>query len=234
MTDSLQFEIRDRVAVVRIDDGKVNALSPALVEELLALLPRARDEAEALLLLGRPGHFSAGFDLKVMLAGAEPAANLLRRGGELFISLYEHPQPVVAAVTGHAVAGGVLLAASCDLRIGVEGPFKIGLNEISKGMPVPLLAHSLASDRLDPRRLTESVLGARMYDPAEAVSVGWLDQLAAPGDIEAQALELAGALARLPTAPYARTKASMRRQTIDHLRATLDFESTSFVAFMDS
>jgi enoyl-CoA hydratase len=227
VTDSVQFELRDSVAVVRIDDGKVNALSPALVEALLAQLPRAQKEAKALLLVGRPGSFSAGFDLKVMFGGPEAATDLLRKGSELFMRLYEHPQPVVAAVTGHAIAGGVLLAASCDLRIGTEGPFKIGLNEISAGMPVPILAHSLARDRLDPRRLTESVLGARMYDPVEAVTVGWLDRVADPEAVEEQALELAAALAKLPAQPYARTKASLRRQTIDHVRATLEADITS-------
>lgn len=228
MTDSVQLELRDSVAVVRIDDGKVNALSPTLIEALLAQLPRARDEAEALLLVGRPGSFSAGFDLKIMSGGPEAAADLLRQGGELFMRLYEHPQPVVAAVTGHAIAGGVLLAASCDLRVGAEGPFKIGLNEVSAGMPVPILAHSLARDRLDPRRLTESVLGARMYEPAEAVTVGWLDQVVDPDAVEEQALELATALAKLPTRPYARTKASLRRQTIDHIRATLEADIAGF------
>ena len=221
MTDSVHFEVRDSIALLRLDDGKVNALSPDLIEAAQTCLPRALDEAKALVVLGRPGKFSAGFDLRVMMAGPAAAGGLLSAGAELFMRLYEHPQPVVAGVTGHAIAGGVLLAASCDLRIGARGAFKIGLNEVSVGIPVPILAHALATDRVNPRYVTESVLFAKMYDPDAAVEVGWLDRLADPDAVEAEAIAAAAELARLPAGPYAKTKASLRRRTIDHVRATL-------------
>ncbi|MCA9695876.1 MAG: crotonase/enoyl-CoA hydratase family protein [Myxococcales bacterium] len=221
MTDALQFEIRDSIALMRLDDGKANALSFSLIEAAIDCLPRALAEAKALVVLGRPGRFSAGFDLKVMMAGPAAAGKLLAAGAELFMRLYEHPQPVVAGVTGHAIAGGVLLSACCDLRIGARGDFKIGLNEVSVGIPVPILAHALASDRLDPRRVTESVLFAKLYDPEGAVAAGWLDRVADADAVEAEAIAAATELAKLPKDPYAKTKASLRRQTIDHVRATL-------------
>ncbi len=228
MTDSISFEVQDDVAVLRMDDGKVNALSPAVVDALTEHLPRAIAEAKALVITGRPGAFSAGFDLKVLMSGPEAARDLLTRGGELFMRIYEHPQPVVAAVTGHALAGGALLSASCDLRIGATGAFKIGLNEIQAGMPVPILAHDLARDRLDPRKLTESVLFARMYTPGEAVEVGWLDRVAEADEVEGEAVRMAKELGQLAPGPYARTKASLRRQTIDHIRNTLEADLDSF------
>ena len=221
MTDSVQFEVRGPIALLRLDDGKVNALSPALIEAALACLPRSIEEAKALVILGRPGKFSAGFDLRVMMAGPEAAGGLLSAGAELFMRLYEHPQPVVAGVTGHAIAGGVLLAASCDLRIGARGPFKLGLNEVSVGIPVPILAHALATDRLNPRYVTESVVFAKLYEPEQAVEVGWLDRVAEPDAVEAEAIAAAAELAKLPRVPYAMSKASLRRRTIDHVRATL-------------
>jgi len=226
VTDKITFELQDSIAVLRMDDGKVNALSPVVVEALTEHLPRAKAEAKALVLVGRPGCFSAGFDLKVLMSGPDAARALLTAGSELFMRLYEHPQPVVAAVTGHAIAGGALLSASCDVRIGAKGDFKIGLNEIQAGMPVPILAHDLARDRLDPRRLNEAVLFARMFNPDEAVDVGWLDRVAE--NAEAEALKVASQLAQLAPAPYARTKASLRRQTIDHIRNTLEADLDSF------
>jgi enoyl-CoA hydratase len=228
VTDSISFDVQDSIAVLRMDDGKVNALSPATVEALTEHLPRAIAEAKALVVIGRPGCFSAGFDLKVLMSGPSAARDLLTAGSELFMRLYEHPQPVVAAVTGHAIAGGALLSASCDVRIGATGAFKIGLNEVQAGMPVPILAHDLARDRLDSRRLNEAVLFARMYTPGEALEVGWLDRVAEADQIEAEAFEVAGQLAQLASAAYARTKASLRRATIEHIRGTLEADLDGF------
>jgi len=142
--------------------------------------------------------------------------------------LYEHPLPLVIACTGHAVAGGVLLAATGDLRIGARGPFKLGLNEVSNGMPVPILAHELARDRLDPRHLVEAVLHARLYDPEAALQVGWLDRLADPDQLEAEAISAAQQLAALPASAYAHTKRSLRRATIEHIRATVEQNLAQF------
>lgn len=228
MTDTISYELIDSIAVIRMDDGKANALSPAAVTALDAHLTRAGEEAKAVVIAGRPGKFSAGFDLKVMMSGPEAARSLVMAGGEFFMRLYEHPQPVVAAVSGHAIAGGVLLAASCDVRIGINGDFKLGLNEVSAGMPVPILAHALAQARLDRRRLNEAVLFSRMYSPAEAVEVGWLDQVVDGAELEAAAMKVAGQLMQLPAGPYARTKESLRRQTIAHVRATVEEDIASF------
>jgi enoyl-CoA hydratase len=228
VTDTISFEVQDDVAVLRMDDGKVNALSPAVVDALTEHLPRAIAEAKALVIAGRPGAFSAGFDLKVLMSGPEAARDLLTRGAELFMRVYEHPQPVVAAVTGHAIAGGALLTAACDVRIGATGAFKIGLNEIQAGMPVPILAHDLARDRLDPRKLTEAVLCARMYTPGEAIEVGWLDRVAEADELVAECVHLAKELSQLAQAPYARTKKSLRKKTIDHIRDTLEADLASF------
>lgn len=221
MSEIVSFELRGEVARVQMDDGKANALSSAMIEALGAALDRAAREAKALVLMGRPGRFSAGFDLKVMMSGPDAARALVTSGGELLMRLYEHPQPVVVACTGHAIAGGVLLAATGDRRIGVAGDFKLGLNEVANGMPVPILAHELARDRLDPRALVEAVLMARLWDPEGAREVGWLDRVVAPEALEASALEEAAALAKLPQPAFGLSKRSLRRRTIAHVRATM-------------
>jgi enoyl-CoA hydratase len=229
MHELVRVEHHGPVALLRMDDGKANALSHPLIDAVNAAVDRASEgDARALVLSGRPGRFSGGFDLKAMMASPAAARDLVRAGGELMMRLYEHPLPLVIACTGHAVAGGVLLAATGDLRIGARGPFKLGLNEVSNGMPVPILAHELARDRLDPRHLVEAVLFARLYDPEAALQVGWLDRLAEPDQLEAEAISAAQLLAALPAPAYAHTKRSLRRATIEHIRATVEQNLAQF------
>jgi enoyl-CoA hydratase len=228
VTEILSFEKRGDVALIRMDDGKANALSPEMVRALTEAFGRAEREARAVVLSGRPTKFCAGFDLKVMMSGPANARALVSEGGELFMRVYEHPQPVIAAVTGHALAGGVLLAACCDERIGAAGDFKLGLNEVAAGMPVPILAHELARDRLDPRELVRATLFAHIYDPESAARAGWLDRVVAPDAVEDESLGRAEALSKLPAGPYALTKRSLRRETIRHIRTTMQSNMDEF------
>jgi len=221
MSGNVSLEIEGGIARVTIDDGKANALSPALIEELSETVDRAADQARAVVLCGRPGRFCAGFDLKVMMAGPDAMRGLVIAGADLFLKLYELPRPLVIACTGHALAGGALLVATGDTRIGALGEFKIGLNEVRNGMSVPILAHELARDRLDPRHLVEAVLQARIYDPTGAVEVGWLDRAVEPAQVVPEAVAEAERLAGLAGSAYATTKRSLRRQTLAYIRDTL-------------
>jgi enoyl-CoA hydratase len=220
-TEHVTFELRDKIAVITLDDGKANALSPMLLDQLDAALDRAEAEAKAIVLTGREGRFSAGFDLRVMMSGPEAARDLVTKGGEVLLRCYEIGMPLVIACTGHALAGGALLVATGDTRIGATGEFKIGLNEVFKGMPVPILAHEFARDRLDPRELIASVLQAKIYDPVSAAEAGWLDRTVAPAELEGAAMAEATRLAGLPSTAYKLTKRSLRRQTIEYIRSTL-------------
>lgn len=226
MSDELvRYETRGKVAVLQMDDGKVNALSHAMLDSLSAAFGRARDEEDgvrAVALLGRPGKFSAGFDLKTMMSGPDPMRALVRAGVDLLMHLYEYPMPVVVGVTGHAIAGGVLLSAGADIRIGARGPFKIGLNEISVGMPVPIFAQELARARLDPRALVAATLHATMYDPDAAAAVGWLDEVVEADVLEARVMAEAERLSERSGKAYALSKKTLHRQTIDYVRSTLD------------
>ena len=228
MSEIVTFEQRGDLALIRLDDGKANAMTKALIDAVGAALDRASKEAKAVVLLGRPGRFSAGFDLKVMMSSPEAARTLVLAGGELLMRLYEHPQPLVIGCTGHAIAGGVLMVATGDRRLGAAGDFKLGLNEVANGMPVPILAHELARDRLDPRALVESVLHAKLCDPESAVRVGWLDRVVPAEEVEARAIEEAEALAKLPQPAYGLTKRSLRRATISHVRSTIEQNLAEF------
>ncbi len=222
MSDRLTYRLDDGVAVVTLDDGKANALSPAMLDDLEAALQRAESEAKALLLFGRPGRFCAGFDLKHMMSSPQAAQDLVKRGAGFFLNLYGSKLPVVLGCTGHALAGGALLLLCGDTRVGVEGPFKIGLNETSLGMQLPILGQELARDRLDPRQLTAAVVQARIYDPSGAAAAGYLDQVVAGEELVATAMAEARRLATLPGSAYGGTKQTLRAATIEHIRNTLE------------
>lgn len=218
----VQYALEDKVAIITMDDGKANALSPTMIAELDAALTRAEAEAKAVIIAGRPGRFSAGFDLKVMMSGPDAALRMIVSGGELMMRVYEFPMPVVMAVSGHALAGGILLAATGDTRIGVRGDFKLGLNEVQNSMPVPVLAHELARDRLSPKELQAAVIQAKIYNPESAAVAGWLDLVVDGESLAGAAMEEATRLAALPVQAYALTKKSLRRQTIEYIQSTMD------------
>jgi enoyl-CoA hydratase len=221
-TDPLRYELDGTTAVVTMDDGKANALSHAMIDALLDALARAEREASAMILTGRPERFCAGFDLKVMMSGPDGARRLLRRGSELLMRLYGTPIQLVIACTGHAIAGGALVVLTGDLRVGAAGAFRIGLNELSIGLPVPVLAMELARDRLTAAALPSATLGAQMFAPDEAVAAGYLDAVAPADQLRARAAEAAGRLGGYARAAYRATKERLRGKTIAHVTATVE------------
>jgi enoyl-CoA hydratase len=205
-----------------MDDGKANALSEAMIAGLVEGITRAEKEASAAVLVGRPDRFCAGFDLRVMMSSPEAARQLLSAGAEMLMRLYGAALPLVVACTGHALAGGALTLLTGDLRLCAQGAYRIGLNEVAIGLPVPVLAMELARDRLAPRQLSLATLQARIYDPESAVSAGYADEVVAGDQLLARAMEEAGKLAALSKQAYAATKVRLRGRTIAHIRATLD------------
>jgi enoyl-CoA hydratase len=221
---SVNYEARDRVALLTMDDGKANALSYPMMKALDEALDRAEKVASAVVLTGRAGRFSAGFDLKEMMAGVDQARALVSRGAEVLLRLYGLPMPLVIACSGHALAGGALMVATGDVRVAVKGPFKIGLNEVQLGMPVPILAMELARDRLAPSHLTAATLFAQVSDPEHALSVGWVDQVVEADALLPTAIEHANRLGQLPRDAYAKTKQSLRERMIGYVRSNLEMD----------
>lgn len=216
------YQLEDKVAVVRMDDGKANALSDAMLSELDLALTQAEKEATAMVLAGRPERFCAGFDLKTMMSGPDAAKALLGRGARLLMRLYGSPIPIVAACTGHAIAGGALVLLTADLRIGAEGAFRIGLNEVSIGLPVPVLAMELARDRIARNELARATLRATIFEPLEAARIGFLDEVVAPDGLLDRAKAEAARLGGLSRLAFAGTKKRLRGKTIEHILGTLE------------
>ncbi|HEY8547189.1 MAG TPA: crotonase/enoyl-CoA hydratase family protein, partial [Acidimicrobiales bacterium] len=220
--------VEDGVAVVRFDDGKVNVLSFDAIAALNDAFDQAAEDASAVALIGGQRAFSAGFDLSVMNQGIDAALKLVGTGGELMMRIFTHPQPVVAGARGHALAGGVLLLASCDVRIGADGPAKIGLNETQIGMSLPAFAIELARERLDRKAFLSATLLAEIYDPAGAVEVGWLDKVVPADELETAAIAEARRLGALPSSAYSQTKQSLRQPVVDRVRAIAAADAAKF------
>lgn len=230
IADPLTCTIEDGVAVLRLDDGKVNVVSHRVIELVHESLDRAVADARAVAIVGREGKLSAGFDLTEMTAGIDRARALVGAGGRMLMRIFGHPQPVVAAVTGHALAAGALLALACDTRIGADGPAKIGLNETAIGMGLPRYATELATARLTPTHLTRSAVQAEIYDPAGAVEAGYLDRVVPAAECEATAVAEARRLGQLRTGAYSHTKLALRQPIIDRVLAGLDADMETIAA----
>lgn len=216
------YELVDGIAVITLDDGKANVFSNAVLETLEGLVDRAEaDHARALVLVGRPGRFSAGFDLGEMTSGVEQMRALVARGARWWLRVYGLGMPTVAACTGHALAGGAITLLSCDVRIGADGPAKIGLNEVAIGMPLPKFAVELARERLLKSHFVLATLGTT-FDPAGAVAAGYLDRVVPAESVVDEALAEARRLGELRTGAVARTKANARQALIDVLEAGID------------
>ena len=219
---SATVEITNEIALIRMDDGKANAINFEMLAALNDALDKAEAGAKAIVLAGREGRFSGGFDLKAFVSlGPEGVYKLLDAGADLLLRLYGGPLPVVAACTGHAIAMGVFILNACDTRVGAAGEYKIGANEAVTGMNLPVFAMELARDRLGPAHLTRAMIQGFIYDPEGAVEAGYLDMLAEPDKVEATALAVAAQLAQLPGKAYAWNKRAVRKATLDRIKASL-------------
>ncbi len=217
----VDFSLAGGVALIELDDGKANALSHERIAQIRQAFARARKDAKAVVLTGRTGRFSAGFDLATMTAGPHEARALVEDGCHLLLDLYVHPQPFVIACTGHALAAGALLLLTADHRIGADGDFKIGLNEVAIGLRLPIFALELARDRLSPRHFAAATTLAQVYTPEQAREVGYLDEVVDVARLREAALAKAETLLALSGKAFEQTKALARRALADRVRSTL-------------
>ena len=206
------------VAVLAIDDGKANAITTVEFESLARALDEIeKSDASAVVMTGRPGFFSAGLNLKVLPTLTAPQMQaLVTRFGEVLVQLFLFPRPVVAAMSGHAIAGGALLALACDVRLFAEGPFRFGLNEVPGGIFLPQFAVELMRAACPAEYLVEQVLHGRMLSPTEAKERRLVEAVVAPEALMAAAIARATALGDLAGNAYAITKMKLRGPAADY------------------
>jgi enoyl-CoA hydratase len=213
-------EDRDGVAVLTADRPPVNAMNVELLEDLVAAVEQvAADPPNAVVLAGRPGSFSAGADLKLVPSyGAEQQRQMVHGINRMALGVYGLPCPTVAAITGHAIAGGFVLALCADQRIAsTEGRY--GLTEVKVGVPYPQAAIGVVRHELGPSAARLLGLGNRLVDAHECVRLGAFDEAVAPEEVLDRALEVARELAAMPGEVYAMTKQGLRGDVVEQLRA---------------
>ena len=228
MTARVSYEVKNGVARIVLDDGKVNVMSVAMLGEISAALDRAQKNAEIVILRSsRPGIFSAGFDLKVFAAGdVEGSLEMVKAGAELALRLMSFPLPTVGVMEGHAFPMGTFLLLACDVRLGAKGPHRMGLNEVAIGIAPPGFAIELARNRLHAAWLSRKVTLGEMYEPEDALRAGFLDRVVASDMIEATLAEITASLRAIHTPSHAIAKKRLRHQAMTAMRAAIDSELT--------
>lgn len=228
MNPIVTYEFKDGVATITMDDGKANALSLTMQAELNEALDQARADKAVVVLQGRPGSFSAGFDLKILMAGGKDAVKMLNGGFELAERVLSSPKPVVIACTGHALAMGVFLLSSGDYRVGTEGAFKIGANEVAIGLTMPHAAVEICRARLTPSHFNRAMMTSEIFTPADAVAAGFLDRVVPESEVLAEAQAAAARFAKLNMNAYNGTKSRVREGFYKTLRAAMELDRADF------
>ena len=222
----MNYELCNEVAIVSLDDGKANVVGHSFIDELNEALNRAeQDSAGAVILRGREGIFSAGFDLGEFKKGAEAGMSMVSKGMQLLIRLYSFPLPLVVACTGHGIAMGAFIILACDKRIGVRGKFKITLPETAIGMELPAVMMELTASRISPQYITRVVIQSEVFDPDQALEIGFLDEVVEVGALDDKAMAIAKQLAQLPGVQYAANTLLARKKTL--LAMTEEFDKTT-------
>jgi len=227
--DSVSYSHENGIATICIDDGKRNALSPAVLREIYAAFDRAEADNAIVILTGRDDVFSAGFDLKVMKRGGVNAIRMLRLGYKLPARILAYPRPVIAACNGHALAMGVFMMLSADYVIGSRGDFKIAANEVAIGMTMPRVAAAILRHRLTPAAYQRAVTLAEYFDVEKARKAGFFDELAEPADLIGRANAHAASFGELSAGAHRRTKRQVRRSLIWKLRRSLPLDLLSAI-----
>lgn len=218
----VKCEIKNGIHVLRLDHGKPNSISKAVADDLMKGLDAAEKSAEAVVILGKPGMLSGGFDLPTMGEGPKAVRAMLEAGARLLMSIFNHPKPIVVGCSGHAIAMGAFIAMAGDERIGANGNFKIGMNETAIGMTLPTFGFELARARLSKRHFDRAVIHSTIYDPAGAVEAGILDRLCDPDRLEVECFDAAERLATLKQPAFCNNKRIAHAETVDRVLSTLD------------
>jgi enoyl-CoA hydratase len=215
------YSLQNGVATLTLNNGKVNAVSPDLIADFNRALDQAEQDRAIVIVTGRPGILSGGYDLKVMMSGPQQAMDLVTAGSTLARRMLAHPFPVIVACPGHAVAKGAFLLLSADYRIGVEGPFNIGLNEVRIGMTMHHVGIALARDRLSTPVFQRSVINAEMFNPQGALAAGFLDRVESADQLLPAANEVAEQLKTLNMSAHKNTKLKVRKELLDALDSAI-------------
>ncbi len=227
MSELVSYQCDDGIALLTICNGKANAISPDVIAAFNSALDRATQDGAVVIITGQPGILSGGYDLKVIMSSPQNAIALVAQGSTLARRMLSHPYPIIVACSGHAVAKGAFLLLSADYRIGVEGPFTIGLNEVRIGMTMHHVGIELARDRLRKSAFQRSVINAEMFNPQTAKDAGFLDEVVPTEELMNAAKRMAQQLKTLNLKAHAKTKLKARKALLDTLDQGIELDRTS-------
>ncbi|NQD94217.1 crotonase/enoyl-CoA hydratase family protein [Pseudomonas sp. CrR25] len=229
MSDLISYQLDDGIATLTLSNGKVNAISPDVIAAFNAALDRAEQDKAIVVITGQPGILSGGYDLKVMTSGPQHAVNLVAAGSTLARRMLAHPFPIIIACSGHAVAKGAFILLSADYRIGVEGPFSIGLNEVQIGMTMHHVGIELARDRLRKSAFHRSVINGEMFDPQGAVDAGFLDRVVPAEQLLTTAQAVAQQMKKINMTAHKNTKLKVRQALLETLDQAIERDKQQLV-----
>jgi enoyl-CoA hydratase len=221
----VSYALDGSIATVTMDDGKANVMSPAMQAELNQAFDRAASDDAVVILTGREGMLSAGFDLNVLGSGGAEAASMVIGGFELAARMLAFPRPIVIACSGHAIAMGSFLLLAGDYRIGTTNPAKYTANEVAIGLTMPRAALEILRQRLTPAAVVRAALLAEVFTPTNAVEAGFLDEMVPADELAGAAREVATRLATLDPEAHAATTLRARARLLADLRTAIDADA---------
>jgi enoyl-CoA hydratase len=224
MNEFVSYQSEENYAIITINNGKANAISHEVIAGLNAGLDKAEQEDKIIILTGTTGIFSGGFDLKVMIKSPESAKELVTKGSKLSLRLLSFPKPIIIACNGHAIAKGAFLLLSADYRIGVEGDFKIGLNEVLIGMTMHNAGIAIAKSRLSEVYLNRSVNNAEIFNSKDAITAGFLDLIVPEDHLLSTAIKVAEMFTKLNKKAHAATKLKVRKLHLEALEIAIELD----------
>ena len=227
MTELVTYSLNDGIATLTLSNGKVNAISPDLIASFNRALDQAEQDQAVVIVTGQNGILSGGYDLKVVMSGPQAALDLVESGSRLTRRMLAHPFPLIVACPGHAVAKGAFLLLAADYRLGTEGAFTIGLNEVKIGMTLHQVGIALARDRLTAPAFQRSVNNSEMFTPEGALAAGFLDQVVPADQLMTAANAMAQQLKGLNMGAHKKTKLKVRKALLDALDAAIEVDKVT-------
>ena len=222
MTELATLESNGDVSIITLDDGKVNVFSPDMIEQLNIILDKVPEDKGSILIQGKEGMFSAGFDLKVMQGGDTEAMSKMAAGGfKLLARVYSFPRPVVVACSGHAIALGAFLLCCADYRVGAKGEYIVQANEVRNNMSITTPILEISKSRISKAHWYRAILNAEAYNIEDSIEAGYLDEVVEATNLSNRAMEVANDLATLDHPHYKMTKELDQKATLDKILSSI-------------
>jgi enoyl-CoA hydratase len=224
MTDSIATLSQENdISIIKLDDGKANAFSYDMLTQVNELLSKVPRDSGALIITGREGLFSGGFDLKTLATGdMEKITKMVQLGYHLLLELYSFDRPIIAAVSGHSIALGLFVTCSADYRIAIDGEYVCQANEVRNNMDIPIQIMEILKARVNKNYFYPAVFHSDAYTVQDSIAVGFIDEVVPQAEFMDRVMEKAKELATLPHPFYAKTKesaqADIRQKILDGIK----------------